>query len=292
MLAMWQGAFRCDLDVWLDSRAYCDLSHSPTAICPGDSAMGEGRSEYCAEVVNAIERIRRFAQQFHANAEAALLAGSRSRGTARANSDYDVVLFFPSLPTGAWREVVAFEGQVLEVFCHSLNTFSYFCREIDRPSGKPVLPALVTEGLSVLPPTPTLERARVIAKAVIDAGPLPLTNLEIDRRRHVISDLALALDATTSGHERLATGATLYIELADFALRANGQWSAAGKALPRALAAMSDGLALQFERSFQTLFAGLESRQVNDLIDDVLQDFGGRLREGYRQRAPIDWRDA
>ena len=52
-----------------------------------------------------------FVARCHPDAEAALLAGSRSRGT-----DYDVILLFGELPNGAWRETSAFEEQVIETF--------------------------------------------------------------------------------------------------------------------------------------------------------------------------------
>lgn len=253
--------------------------------------MTANQTVYGHEVVQAMELVRRFAQQCHPKTDAALLAGSRARGTARPNSDYDIVLLFSSLPAGAWREVVTFEGQTLEVFGHDLGTFSYFCRELDRPSGKPVLPALVAEGISVLPSSLTLEHARTIAEEIIAIGPPPLTEAGIRHRRYVITDLAMAIHSGAHRHELLATGATLYIELADFALRANGHWGATGKALPRALAAVSPTLAGQFEDAFVALNTITDIRPANTLVDDVLRPFGGRLREGYHQAAPSDWTD-
>lgn len=253
--------------------------------------MTANQRAYSHKILQAMELVRRFTQQFHPEADAALLAGSRSRGTARPNSDYDVVLLFPSLPAGAWREVVMFEGQTLEVFGHDLATFSYFCRELDRPSGKPVLPTLVADGISVLPSSPTLERALAIAQETIVMGPLPLHEADIRHRRYVITDLTMALHPDAHRHELLATGATLYIELADFALRSHGYWGATGKALPRALAAISPTIPAQFEDAFEALFTITNTQPVKTLVDDVLRPFGGRLREGYRQGAPLEWTD-
>ncbi|MDP9813709.1 hypothetical protein J2W42_006584 [Rhizobium tibeticum] len=54
-------------------------------------------------------------------------------------------------------------------------------------------------------------------------------DLAIRHRRYVITDLAMALKPEAPSHERLATGVSLYTELADFALRARGHWVQAAK---------------------------------------------------------------
>ncbi len=246
---------------------------------------------YGDDVVRAMELVRKFVQVCHPGAEAAVLAGSRSRGTARQNSDFDVFLLFPSLPAGAWREVLIFEDETLEVFGHDLGTFSYFCRQLDRPSGKPVLPSLLAQGISLLPESPLLEHARSIANEVIATGPIPLDEDRIRHRRYLITDLVMALNPRVLRHEAIAAGAALYTELADFALRANGHWGASGKALPRALAAVSTHLDRQFEDAFHALFAYANPGPVETLVDDVLRPFGGRLRAGFRQGAPSEWTD-
>jgi len=45
-----------------------------------------------------------FVARCHPDAEAPLLAGSRSRGRGAPGSDYDVILLFGELPNEAWRE--------------------------------------------------------------------------------------------------------------------------------------------------------------------------------------------
>jgi len=101
-------------------------------------------------VANSLALAGRFVTQRHPDAEAALLAGSRSRGQATAGSDHDVILLFRELPDGAWRETSTFEGQLIEAFAHDPGTLAYFCREVDRPSGLPVLPTMIAEGIPVL----------------------------------------------------------------------------------------------------------------------------------------------
>jgi hypothetical protein len=88
----------------------------------------------------------------------------------------------------------------------------------------------------------------------------------------------------------IAAGAALHIALAEFTLRAAGRWSARGKAIPRALAAMDPSLAAPFTTAFTALFATRSVAPVQSLVDAVLAPHGGRLRAGYRQVAPAAWR--
>jgi hypothetical protein len=243
-------------------------------------------------VESALRLVRRFAAQCHPTADVALLAGSRARGSGAADSDHDVVLLFASVPNGAWREMVLFEGHYIEAFAQDLGTLAYFCRELDRPSGRPVLPVMIAEGIAAFSRNSTLlEAARKIANETLRLGPPPLDAAAIRARCYAITDLATKLRPDGRKNVLLAAGAALYCELADFALRANGHWSATGNAVPRALAMVGPDLADQFETAFGDLFANRQIAPVQALVDAVLQPHGGRIREGYCQTAPAAWTD-
>ena len=101
---------------------------------PEEPSAREGHpAEHRADAY-ALALVRRFVARCHPDAEAALLAGSRSCGRGAPGSDYDVILLFGELPNGAWRETSAFEEQVIETFAHDRGTLGYFCREVDRPA--------------------------------------------------------------------------------------------------------------------------------------------------------------
>jgi hypothetical protein len=221
-----------------------------------------------------------------------LLAGSRSRGEGTAGSDHDVILLFRELSGGAWRETSAFEDRLIETFAHDPGTLAYFCREIDRPSGLPILPTMIAEGIPVLSESSTLlEDARQIAVEILRAGPPPLAAEAISARRYAITEMAARHWPTTAVRaSQSQPGAALHIALADFTLRATGRWSVRGKAIPRALAAMDPSLAAQFTTAFTALFATRSVAPVQSLVDAVLAPHGGRLRAGYRQVAPAAWR--
>jgi hypothetical protein len=121
---------------------------------------------------DSVTLVRRFVARCYPDAEVVLLAGSRSRGEGTAGSDHDVILLFRELSGGAWREMNAFEDRLIETFAHDPGTLAYFCREIDRPSGLPILPTMIAEGIPVLSESSTLlEDARQIAAEILRAGP-------------------------------------------------------------------------------------------------------------------------
>jgi predicted nucleotidyltransferase len=243
-------------------------------------------------IVEALQLVSRFVSACYQNAAAALLAGSASRGEATSNSDYDVVLLFDSLPDGAWREMVNFEGHDFEVFAHDLATLSYFFREIETPSGRPVLAKMVAEGLLIEPVSPDLAAAaKQAALAILQSGPPALDRAALELRRYAITDLALALSGPSDEATVLAIGSSLYTSLADFFLRAAGQWSATGKATPNALAAADPKTADQFTVAFSSLFKTGNVSSVQALVDAILAPHGGRMRAGFKQLAAASWRN-
>jgi hypothetical protein len=225
-------------------------------------------------------------------AAASLLAGSAARGQAMPNSDYDVVLLFHSPIEGAWREMVNFEDHDFEVFAHDLATLSWFFKEIDVPSGHPVLVKMVAEGLPIEPSsTDLIATAKQLALDTLRSGPIGLDDRTLESRRYAITGLAHALLAPRDEASILAVGASLYNALADFFLRAAGHWSGTGKATSKALAAADPKIADQFAIAFLSLFKAGDAILLQALVDEILTPYGGRIRGGFRQQAPPSWRD-
>ena len=103
------------------------------------------------------------------------------------------------------------------------------------------------------PDSVTLAR-RFVARCYPDAEvALPLAAEAISARRYAITEMAATLADERGEGVPIAAGAALHIALADFTLRAAGRWSARGKAIPRALAAMDPSLAAQFTTAFTAL---------------------------------------
>lgn len=212
-------------------------------------------------------------------------------GNFNSTSDYDVVILYAHLAEGAWREMVQFEGADFEVFAHDLQTLKYFCREVERPSAKPVLAAMIVEGIpAVLSHGTLLDEARTICTAMIALGPEPLSESAIQGSRYTISNMAESLGRPVDRSVRIASGSALYATLSEFVLRSRGLWVGAGKGVPAALVAMDGAFEERFTSAFASLFEVGEAESIQDLVDEVLSSVGGRLRSGYIQQAPAEWR--
>ena len=98
------------------------------------------------------------------------------------------------------------------------------------------------------------------------------------------------LKSADSTAQRIAIGSTLYPALGGFVLSANGRWTATGKALPAALLNFNPSLELAFTDAFEHLYQSGNDSFLQNLVDDILKPFGGRLRSGFRQQAPASWR--
>ena len=242
-------------------------------------------------VKTALEVAQQFVATYEPMPAAALLAGSRAKGTQRRNSDYDVVLLYPDLPDGAWREMVANDGKLFEVFAHDLRSLEYFLREVERPSGEASLACMIDEGLPVFGSEAAIQsRARELARDFLACGPLPLADTGLRHKRYAITDLAEALSCADSKAQRLAIGSALYPALGNFVLLANGRWTAGGKALPAALRSYSPSLERAITSAFMELYLNGMDPLVQGLVNEILEPFGGRLRAGFHQQAPSSWR--
>jgi hypothetical protein len=229
-------------------------------------------------------RVRRYP-----DASVVFAAGSLVRGEGTAYSDLDLVVVYPAVPT-AYRESFRFDRYPVEAFVHDPQTLEYFFVEMDRTSGIPALPQMVVEGIEIPEANALSQALKARAAAVLQTGPPPLDEENERRRRYMVTDLLDDLRDARSRDELLGTGARLYEELADYHLRSNGQWSARGKGIPRALQLVNPGLRTTFCESFDQLFRDGDVDAVIHLTEALLKPHGGLLFDGYRSDAPSSWR--
>jgi hypothetical protein len=241
------------------------------------------------EIQTHVELATRFLKQRFSDAQCAFVAGSLIRGDGTPFSDLDIVVLYDHLPT-AYRESFVFDERPIEAFVHDFSTLRYFFESLDANSGRPSLPTMISEGIGIALSGSIQSEAQDLARSILSKGPDPLTSLEIEKRRYLITDSIDDIRAPKSHPEAIASLAKLYDQLADFALRSNGSWSAAGKWLPRALRALDPLLADEFDVSFREGFSTGHTQAVVELARKILEPHGGFHFEGYRQDAPKDWR--
>lgn len=248
-------------------------------------------AEATETVEEAIAFARRFVASRYPSAQAALLAGSRARGEARPDSDYDLFLLFRALPEGAWREKTWFEGRAFELFGHDPGTLSYFCRTMVPRSGVPSVPEMVADGIILIGEgDPALASARGLAARTIAAGPPPLDPAMKRSRLSALTELRETLATCSPGPSLISVGAALYPQLADFTLRSAGTWSASVKRMPAALSELDPALGDRFAAAFAALFGAADPAPVLALADAILARHGARPGDTFRIASPPSWR--
>lgn len=243
-------------------------------------------------VEQAIAFARRFVASHYPAAQAALLSGSRARGEARPDSDYDVFLLFRALPEGAWREKAWFEGRAFELFGHDLGTLSYFCRTMVARSGVPSVAEMVADGLPLVGEGgAALSSACDMASRTLAAGPPPFDPAMKRARLSALTELRETLAGCPPGPALTSVGAALYPVLADFTLRAAGRWSASVKRMPAALAELDPALGERFVAGFAALFGAGDPAPILAFADSILARHGARPGDKFRIASPPNWRD-
>lgn len=222
-------------------------------------------------------------------ARVAFLAGSALRGEHTETSDLDLVVIFDRLAQ-AYRESFVSCGWPVEAFVHDPQTLRYFFYEVDRPTGVPSLPTMVWEGLELPRRNELSASLKQLAQTVLDAGPPPWSEKDVQISRYVITDLVEDMRAPRSRNELAATATRLYPLLAEHYLRSRQLWSARGKSIPRHLSSISAEFGAAFCESFRAVFEEASAAKVIPLCEEVLRPSGGWLFDGHILHAPESWR--
>jgi hypothetical protein len=227
--------------------------------------------------------------QRYPDAEVIFLAGSLIRGDGTSTSDLDLVVVFEELPS-AYRESFRFDQWPVEAFVHDAATLRYFFLEVDRPSGIPSLPTMVSEGIEVPRPSEFSRSLKALANRVIANGPPSWQRTDNEASRYAITNLIDDLREVRSRAEQTASASALYTALANHYLRARGVWSAKDKSIPRRLQQVDSSFAARFIAAFEELFRDGRPAAVIVLTEEVLAPDGGWLFDGYVLPAPSAWR--
>ncbi|GAB7028884.1 nucleotidyltransferase domain-containing protein [Streptomyces sp. NPDC021749] len=214
----------------------------------------------------------------------AVLGGSAAQGRATSTSDLDVAVLLPD-PDSSRREVIRHEGRLAELFLNSVADMPAFF-EWDRARRRGTVLFLYAEGLPLTDPHGHIARTRDQARAMVAAGPAPLTPTEWQHGRYVLTCyLDDLLD--TSPAERYEQ-----LSLADHTLREathlltahHGAWTGIGKWLPRRLLTADPALGKALLDGHQTVAERADPGPLATAVGQVLDLLGGPLREGYAQR--------
>ncbi|MGI9598067.1 MAG: nucleotidyltransferase domain-containing protein [Acidimicrobiales bacterium] len=224
-----------------------------------------------------VQTARRFVDRHHPQAAAAFLGGSVMRGQGTETSDLDMVIL-TTAPPAPYRETLSFDRWTVETFVHSIETLRVWAA-IDIAGRKPVLAQLATEGVIIADRGPA-DEVRSEMQALLDEGPAPLSQAELEALRYGLGDLLDDLADSPAGLERLVISAAVVDQVIKMELETAGQWSGSMKWGVRRLRQLQPDLAEALTGAAAE--AAVDPARLIALADRRLDRHGGRLTDGYR----------
>lgn len=228
--------------------------------------------------LSPFEIAKNFVEDRFPDCDAALLAGSVTRGEATVTSDLDIVIFNKNL-TSAYRESLIAYGWPIEVFVHNLQSYKFFF-ESDIKRARPSLPRMVAEGM-VIRKSEFLKEIIDEAKRIIEIGPEEWTVKEIESKRYFITDTLDDFIGSNNKAEEIFIASTLSDQLQEFVLRTNKRWVGKSKWVVRELNHFDPVFTEQFVEAFSLYYRTSSKEKVIEMAELVLEPYGGRLFDGF-----------
>jgi hypothetical protein len=221
-------------------------------------------------------------------AEFCIAAGSIIRGHGTTGSDLDLVVIYQKLPA-AFREAFYYKSMPVEAFVNDYETIQGFV-DRDYASAHRSMIHMLATGIVVPAASDTSQRLQRYARALLDKGPEPTADAQMQALRYAITDLIGDLQGDRPQHEMRAILYCIYEAIGELRLRHSGRFVSRGKHLARSLkecdAQFSEKLNEVMESAHRD---GLSQAQVEKLAG-LLEFAGGPLFDGYRQEASAERR--
>ncbi|WLR41169.1 nucleotidyltransferase domain-containing protein [Bacillus carboniphilus] len=232
-----------------------------------------------AERLNAYTAAKKFINHYFENCDGAILAGSVVRDKATTTSDLDIVVFDQNIKEAFRESVIQFDWPI-ELFVHNLQTYKrFFQQDVER--ARPSLPRMVAEG-KVIKSSHLILSIKDEASEIIKRGPAQWSEDTIRLKRYFISDSLIDFIGSTDRQESLFIANKLSIIVHEFVLRTNKQWIGDSKWIIRSLKEYNIAFAEMFVEAFEAFYRNNEKDKVIELVDNVLDPYGGRLFEGFQ----------
>jgi hypothetical protein len=214
------------------------------------------------------------------DAVAAFLGGTVLGPLRTPLSDLDIVVLRPE-PAPVFRETVAYAGWTVELF---VSTPATYRETVAREVAARRSPVLHMVGEGVVLAGAEAEVIAAEARALIAAGPPPVTDAERDGVRYLVSDLLDDLRGAPDPAETAFVAIRAVDATARLALLTAGWWLGTGKWLGRRLREADPA-------THDALVEGLRAATAGDIGplvaagEAVLAAAGGPLLVGYRSGA-------
>ncbi|MEO4052623.1 nucleotidyltransferase domain-containing protein [Solibacillus sp. CAU 1738] len=228
--------------------------------------------------LSPIEAAHQFIKEHFPNCQGALLAGSVVRGEATETSDLDIVIFDNKISSSYRESVIAYSWPI-EVFVHNLTSYKqYFKTDYER--ARPSMPMMVSEGI-ILKDNGMIDSIKKEAMEILSMGPEEWSEQTIKIKRYFITDVLDDFIGCSNRAEEIFIANTLSELLSEFVLRTNRQWIGTSKWVFRTLKKYDEEFANNFVKAFDIYYKTGNKNEVIQLVDYVLQPYGGRLFDGF-----------
>lgn len=141
---------------------------------------------------------------------------------------------------------------------------------------------MISEGI-ILKDDGILKSIKNEAKVIVEKGPEKWSEEVINTKRYFITDTLDDFRGSNNRAEEIFIANTLAVLVHEFVLRTNRQWIGASKWIVRALNQYDEKFTEEFVEAFNIFYKTGEKGKVVELIDKVLEPYGGRLFEGFSQ---------
>jgi hypothetical protein len=222
--------------------------------------------------MNAVQDARALITERFPDALAAFLGGGILSEHRTATSDLDIVVVLAG-PPAPYRESLRWRSWPAETFVHDADSLEHFFAR-DTARRRPTLARLCTDGVILAGGKEHTDQVRERGKAVLAAGPPPLSREELELARYGLTDLLDDLSGSTDAGETAVIGWSLWTETAELALLLAGRWLGSGKWLLRELRAADPALAARMVAAIS------DPNRLADAAASVLGQAGGPLWEG------------
>ena len=230
--------------------------------------------------MNSVEIARKFVEKEFPHCKAAILAGSACRGEETDKSDLDIVVVVERAKTTYEESLQAF-GRSIDVLFNSHETCRQFFKK-EMLVRRPVLTHMCAQGIIIKDEDGLAQQIQQEARMVIAYGPEPVSDDDMDKYRHQLTNLLDDFISSRNPYESYIIAQHVLGESIDIQLRANRQWLGAGKWLLRACQDYDPILAQKCCAALDSYYKHGSKEELIMLAEEALNTVGGRNHKVIR----------
>ena len=231
--------------------------------------------------MDGIKAAKAFTDSHFPDCISVMLFGSVARGETSLRSDLDILVLKPH-EAQPYRRSYEEHGWFIEVWVISCRYAESTIRQPER-NLNPVTLTAYAEGLILKDESEFAKSLQKKARVILNEGPPPLTEKEVDTYRYVLTDWLDDFLDTSSCEEAVLIAQELTTKAAQFLLALNGQWIGERQWLYRALQRIDDPLAGQLMEKLTGFYKTGDKDGLVTHLEAILALRGGRLYAGFHQ---------